>query len=133
MNDTSDPHAALLSTIEPLRRQPHQQSGGVSDRMEVIDALYRFAAGQDLKDEALFASAFADGATLDFVEPAARLGVQLPVFSGKENIVSGITASVRPLDTTHTVTNPRVWVDGDKATLFALVEAQHLPKGDHDR
>ena len=37
------------------------------------------------------------------------------------------------LDTTHTVTNPRVSVSGDKAMLWALVEAQHLPEGDHGK
>lgn len=32
------------------------------------------------------------------------------------------------------MTNPRVTAyDGKQATLFALVEAQHLPRGDHAR
>ncbi|MEU8222489.1 nuclear transport factor 2 family protein [Kribbella sp. NPDC048915] len=30
------------------------------------------------------------------------------------------------IEETHTVTNPRPAVDGDKATLWALVEARHV-------
>jgi hypothetical protein len=45
-----------------------------------MDALNRFAAGQDLRDPALLASAFAPDAELDFVQPARQLGVELPVF-----------------------------------------------------
>jgi hypothetical protein len=105
----------------------------LNDRNEVIDALYRFGAGQDLDDSTLFASAFAADAELDFVQPAQRMGIDLPVLQGKESIVSSIMATVSALDTTHTVTNPRVTLHGDRAHLVALVEAQHLPKGDGSR
>jgi ketosteroid isomerase-like protein len=101
------------------------------DRVAIIDALYRFGAGQDLKDRALFESAFTPDAELDFVQPARKLGVDLAVFKGREHISSGIMAALARLDTTHTVTNPRVEIEGDTATLFALVEAQHLLKTDH--
>ena len=43
------------------------------DRAEIIDALYRFGAGQDLRDRALFDSAFSRRAKLDFTGPAKRL------------------------------------------------------------
>lgn len=103
------------------------------DRVAIVDALYRFGAGQDLKDRALFESAFTPDAELDFVQPARRLGVDLGVFKGREHISSGIMATIARLDTTHTVTNPRVEIEGDTATLFALVEAQHLLKQDHQQ
>ena len=47
---------------------PHQTDplGTLLDRTEVVDALHRFAAGQDHKDRELFRSAFAPHATLDF-------------------------------------------------------------------
>jgi len=105
----------------------------ITDCHGVIDALYRFAAGQDLGDKELFRSAWAAEAELDFVQPARRLGVELPPFRGRDRITEAILGSVAALTTTHTVTNPRVTVDGDKATLFALVEAQHLPEADHTR
>jgi FMN-dependent NADH-azoreductase len=100
------------------------------DRFEIVDALNRFAAGQDLRDPALFSSAFTPNAELDFVQPAGKLGVELPVFKGRDNIVSTISAALSEIDTTRTVTNTRVGLEGDKATLFALVEAQHLPRSD---
>jgi hypothetical protein len=103
------------------------------DRFEAIDALYRFAAGQDLRDVELLASAFAPQAELDFVQPARKLGVELPVFKGRDSIVSSIRGALAEIDTTHTVTNTRVEISGDRATLFALVEAQHLPRSDHGR
>jgi hypothetical protein len=104
------------------------------DRAEIVDALYRFGAGQDLRDRALFESAFARDAKLDFTGPAARLGVTIPVFSGRQMIADTIFSALDGLDTTHTVTNPRITAyDGEQATLFALVEAQHLPRSDHNR
>jgi hypothetical protein len=105
----------------------------LADHVEVIDALYRFGAGQDLGDRALFESAFSERAVLDFTGPARRLGVTIPPFEGRRAIADTILGTVADLDTTHTVTNPRVALDGDRATLFALVEAQHLPRGDHRR
>ena len=105
----------------------------LDERFEVIDALHRFAAGQDLRDEALLASAFAPHAELDFVQPAKKLGAELPVFKGREQIVAAIRGALADIDTTHAVSNARVEIEGDKASLFALVEAQHLPRGDHGR
>jgi len=105
-----------------------------SDRAAIIDALYRFGAGQDLHDRSLFESAFSLGAMVDFTGPAQRLGVTIPVFEGRQAIADTILSTTSNLDTTHTVTNPRVTTyDGAHATLFALVEAQHLPRGDHSR
>lgn len=99
------------------------------DRAEVIDALYRFGAGQDLDDTALFESAFVEQSSVDFTGPAARLGAKMQVMKGRDHIVKLIMGTVSHLDTTHTVTNPRVSISGDRASLFALVEAQHIPKG----
>ena len=101
-------------------------------QLAIVDALYRFGAGQDLRDRTLFESAFAEHATLDFTGPARRAGI--PVFEGRRAIADTIFAAIGELDTTHTVTNPRVTAfDGTHATLFALVEAQHLPCQDHSR
>jgi ketosteroid isomerase-like protein len=102
------------------------------DTHEVVDALYRFAAGQDQRDLALFLSAFAPDATLDFTQPAERHGGQVPVMAGRDAI-AGILEVLRPLVTSHTVTNPRATVDGDRATLSALVAAQHVDRADPHR
>ncbi|GAA3193828.1 nuclear transport factor 2 family protein [Nonomuraea roseoviolacea] len=102
------------------------------DRAEIVDALYRFGLGQDLKDKELFASAFAADAELDFRPAAAKWGGRPPLMRGRDAIVSTILALFADrVDTTHQVTNPRVAVDGDTARLTALVEAQHLLTADH--
>jgi hypothetical protein len=103
------------------------------DRVGIIDALYRFGLGQDLKDRALFASSFAADAELDFRPAAARWGAAPPVMTGRDAIVDTILALFAGrVDTTHQVTNPRVTVEGDTAHLTAMVEAQHLLTPGHD-
>ena len=65
---------------------------------------------------------------------AAKLGVTIPVFEGRQAIADTVLAATEPLDTTHTITNVRVIAyDGERATVSALIEAQHLPRGDHSR
>ncbi|MFI6538156.1 nuclear transport factor 2 family protein [Nonomuraea sp. NPDC050547] len=101
------------------------------DLPEIIDALYRFALGQDLGDAELFASAFAEDAGLDFGPAAAKWGAAPPVMSGRDTIVSAILGGFAGrVATTHQVTNPRVQVTGDTARLTAMVEAQHLLTAD---
>lgn len=104
----------------------------VDDRTAAIDALYRFAAGQDDRDVAVLLSAFTDDATLDFTQPAARFGATGPVFRGVDEIL-GILGIIEPLVTSHVVTNPQVTVDGDTATMRALVAAQHVRRDDPAR
>lgn len=102
------------------------------DRTEIVDALYRFALGQDLKDAGLFASVFAADAELDFRPAAARWGGNPPLMVGRDTIVTTILDSFTGrVDTTHQVTNPRIAIEGDTARLTALVEAQHLLSADH--
>jgi hypothetical protein len=107
--------------------EPANVAAQLRDRVEIIDALYRFGLGQDLKDAELFASAFAADAELDFSPAAAKWGGQAPLMVGRDTIVATILGLFDGrVDTTHQVTNPRVAVDGDTARLTALVEAQHL-------
>jgi hypothetical protein len=103
----------------------------LEDRTEIVDALYRFALGQDLQDRELFASAFAADAELDFRPAAARWGAKVPLMAGRETIVTTILGSFAGrVVTTHQVTNPRVAIDGVRASMTALVEAQHLLSAD---
>jgi len=78
----------------------------------------------------LLASAFAANAVSDFRPAAAKAGFEYPVVEGRDTIVTALSTSLTGLDTTHTVSNPRVSIDGDKARLDALVEAQHVPTSD---
>lgn len=103
------------------------------DRVEIVDALHRFALGQDLKDKALFASAFTADAELDFRPAAAKWGARPPLMAGRDTIVTTILGLFTGrVDTTHQVTNARVAVEDDTARLTALVEAQHLLTADRE-
>lgn len=105
----------------------------IADQLAVADALYRFAAGIDMRDPALLASSLAEDAISDFRPAAAKAGFDYPVIEGRDNIVSALSKSLSQIDTTHSVSNPRVTVDGNTAFLDALVEAQHVPKTDPTR
>jgi septum formation inhibitor-activating ATPase MinD len=104
-----------------------------ADKLAVVEALYRFAAGIDLRDRDLLASSLAENAVQDFRGVATRAGLDYPVLEGRALIVEALSIPLSSLDTTHSVTNPRVTIDGDRARLDALVEAQHVPKSDHTR
>jgi len=104
-----------------------------TDKFAVIETLYRFAAGIDLKDNDLLSSAFAGDAISDFRPAGKKAGFEYPVLEGRENIVAALTGSLKQLHTTHSISNPRVIIDGDNATLDVLVEAQHVPATDHSR
>ncbi|KPM37583.1 hypothetical protein AK830_g9003 [Neonectria ditissima] len=100
-----------------------------ADKIAVVEVLYRFA-GIDPDDQALLASTLAENAVSDFRPAATKAGFEYPVIEGREAIVAALSASLVALDTTHTVTNPRVTLDGNKAHLEVLVEAQYVPKVD---
>jgi len=104
------------------------------ERDDIVDALYRFATGMDLRDRALFESAFSAEPALDLSRAARRLGMELPVMRGRQTIADIIMDEMNRIDTTHSVTNPRIVVyDGKHARLSALAEAQNLPRDDHSR
>ena len=102
-----------------------------ADKFAVIETLYRFAAGIDLRDQELLESSFAGDAISDFRPAGKKAGFEYPVLEGRETIVSALMGSLNQIDTTHTVSNPRVKIDGDKAMMDVLVEAQHVPSKDH--
>lgn len=108
-------------------------TGDTADKLMAVDALYRFASGIDLRDQSLLASALAENAISDFRPAAAKAGFDYPVIEGRDVIVAALRASLATLDTTHSVTNARVTIDGDTARLDALVEAQHVPRSDPTR
>jgi SnoaL-like domain len=109
------------------------QNASPADQIGVIDALHRFTWGLDAKDPVLLASAFSAKGVADFSPAAKRIGIQFPPLEGRDTIAGALSQFVSGLSTSHTVGNARVNVENDKAQLQALVEAQHLPKGDHSR
>jgi len=103
------------------------------DTHAVVDALYRFAAGIDLRDRKLLSSAFTDDAISDFRPAGAKAGFEYPVLQGRDAIVEALSTSLSGLDTSHSFSNPRVVVDGDTARVDVLVEAQHVSRVDVTR
>ncbi|WP_413730393.1 nuclear transport factor 2 family protein [Sodalis sp. RH22] len=69
----------------------------------------------------------------DFRPAAAKAGFEYPVLEGRDTIVTALSNALSQLDTTHSVSNPRVCINGDKAHLEALVEAQHVARNDNSR
>jgi SnoaL-like domain len=104
-----------------------------ADRTEIAEALYRLGAGIDENSAALLESAVTADAQIDFGPAARTMGIDFPLLSGRDQIVSTLTATVGLLDTTHVVSNPRVEFDGERVVLKAIVEAAHFPPGDHSR
>ncbi|MFH8467696.1 nuclear transport factor 2 family protein [Streptomyces sp. NPDC017991] len=103
------------------------------DKLAVVETLYRYAAGLDLRDADLLASAFADDAVADFGPATRKAGHEYPPIKGRQTIVPALLGSLSHLDTTHSVSNPRVSLDGDTAHLEGIVACQHLPREDHSR
>lgn len=104
-----------------------------ADRLPVVEDLYRFAAGIDLRDSELLSSALAEEAVSDCRPAAAKAGFEYPVIEGRDVIVSALITSLSSLDTTHSVSNPRVTITGDIARMDVLVEAQHVLRSDPSR
>ncbi len=99
----------------------------IVDRTEISDAVTRFANGMDTDDPTLLASAFSEDAVVDFSSAAEALGVEFPVLTGREEIAKGLGDFTSQLTTSYSVGNLQIAVEGDAATVYALVEAQHLP------
>ncbi|MGN7773635.1 nuclear transport factor 2 family protein [Phyllobacterium sp. 22552] len=114
-------------TISP---SPTQEA---ADKLAVVETLYRFAAGIDLRDKELLSSSLAENAISDFRPAAAKAGFEYPVIEGRDFIATALLTSLGTLDTTHSVSNPRVTINGDTARMDVLVEAQHVPRSDPSR
>jgi len=102
-------------------------------KVAITESLYQYAAGIDMKDPTLIASVFTQDAVSDFRPAAAKAGFNYPVLKGRETITSALMNSLSSLLTTHSVNNSRVFIDGERAKIDALVEAQHVPKSDASR
>ena len=104
-----------------------------AERLEVTDALLRFGAGVDHNDKRLLATAFSDDAVVDFGPCGRAMGLDFPVLTGGDAIVRFLLATAEAQTTTHVITNERSEIEGGAARLHALVDATHLPRGDHSR
>lgn len=103
------------------------------DRTEIADTLYRYAAGLDLGDADVLASAFTADVVFDFTPAASKAEVEFPVLSSRDVVVKSLLAVLGPLDTSHSVSNIQTTVNGESATLTAHILAQHFMPGEGPR
>jgi len=106
-------------------------STSASDHQQVCETVYTYAYGIDTRDWVRYRSIFAPQVAIDFTSynparPAATMAADSWV------------ASVRPLftglaATQHTMTNPLVQIDGDRAVCSMYMQAAHaLDHGNDD-
>jgi hypothetical protein len=110
-----------------------KQTTNAAEHLAVVDALHRFTWGMDTDDGALIASAFAEKGVADFSPVAKRIGITFPPLEGRDTIQKALTPFAEGLITSHTVGNARVEINGNQATLRALVEAQQITKANTSR
>jgi hypothetical protein len=101
-----------------------------NDRSEIADTFYRYAFGLDHGDADSLASAFMEDGILDFTPAGTKLGLRFPIMTGRGTIVQKLIPLIGPLDTSHTVSNLQIEVNGDSATAHAYVMSQHFMPGE---
>lgn len=92
----------------------------LTGREAVIDAVYRALLGCDTNNRSLFESAITENTA--FI-------MDHDTIQGDENIISKVFERVAKLDTTHSMTNIRVNIDGVRAVFTATALAQHRRGG----
>lgn len=93
------------------------------DFMAVCDLKYRYAAGIDTRDWALYRSIFSDTVDIDFSSYSGRPPATMTAdewVAGVQPLFTGLAA------TQHSMTNPRLEVEGDRATLRMYMQAEHI-------
>jgi ketosteroid isomerase-like protein len=101
----------------------------LEDRAAITDTLHRYAAGLDLNDAELLASALTEDATVDLGPAMRRIGYDFPPLTPRSMVVESLIGAVGPLDTSHAISNIRLTVDGDTATVYAYAQANHFKPG----
>ena len=93
------------------------------DHTEITRRLYEYAYGIDLRDWELYRSIFADGVTADF---SSYNGREVRTVSA-DDWVAGLLPLFTGLDATqHSMSNPLVDVDGDRARCRMYMQAAHF-------
>jgi 3-phenylpropionate/cinnamic acid dioxygenase small subunit len=102
----------------------------LTDRLDVIDTVYRFAAAIDTRDWAGYRAVFTDEIDVDYTSYRPGSIARMPA----DDWVGRATRLFPGLDASqHSISNPRVALDGDRAVLDCYVRADHSlvdPSGD---
>jgi len=94
-----------------------------NDRTQIVETIYCYATGVDTRDWALYRSIFTDEIEVDFSSydgnPPRRMRA--------DDWVKGVAPLFEGLDATqHSMTNPRVKIEGDRATCVMYMQAVHF-------
>ncbi|MEQ8716789.1 MAG: nuclear transport factor 2 family protein [Acidimicrobiales bacterium] len=93
------------------------------DRTRIVETVYRYATGIDLRDWELYRSIFAEQVTMDFSSWNGRP----PVTLDADEWVADVVPLFEGLDATqHTLSQPIVEIDGDRATCTVYMKAEHF-------
>jgi len=120
----------VSTTVSVAETQTNTSVIDAQTHLEVVDALVRFTNGIDTDNGELIASAFTKNGKADFTPAAKKVGMEFPVLSGRETIVSAMVPFASNFVTSHTVSNANAIQNGNKVSLYALVEAQHFQNAD---
>ena len=95
-----------------------------SDFTEITRRVYEYAYGIDSRDWVLYRSIFTDEVTMDFSSYNGTGGAQV---MSADDWVAGVQPLFTGLDATqHTMSNPLVDVDGDRARCRMYMQAVHV-------
>ncbi|WP_228003244.1 nuclear transport factor 2 family protein [Nocardia australiensis] len=96
-----------------------------TDRDGIVDAVTRLVEGIDFGNEELLRSAFTEDAVFDLGGIDHSIHAFEP-YVGREQVVRTLMETVgTAMDTFHALSNIRVLVDGDTATLTCYLIGQH--------
>jgi 3-phenylpropionate/cinnamic acid dioxygenase small subunit len=94
------------------------------DKSAVAECVYRYAAGVDTRDWAMYRSVFADEVEFDFSSYGPG---QQPVTMAADAWVAGVKIQFGGLAATqHMMSNPLVELEGDGARIMMYVRAHHV-------
>src|SRR3954463_9090393 len=79
-----------------------------NDRYEIADALHRYAFALDHDHADTLASILTDDCRFDFTPAGRKIGVQVPVITGRDAIVQTVLPRIGPLQTSHTASNIQI-------------------------
>jgi hypothetical protein len=96
------------------------------DHVAITDTLHRFAAGLDLGDAELYASALTEDVTIDMT-PASKIGLDFTVLTPRDVVLRIGMDTVGRMDSSHILSNIRTTIDGDTAQAQCYAQAEHYP------
>jgi hypothetical protein len=89
-----------------------------------------WAKALDQGDAAVLTDLLTEDAVADLTPATKRIGLDFPVLTGRETIVTNMIGSVGPLDTSHMATNVTYRSADDGWVIEAYALAQHFLPGE---